>query len=269
VSAMKDARVPWRCAGRLFLAALVGFAMAGGAMAESRTALVIGNGSYEWAPLRNPANDAADMALALRELGFEVIEKKNLDRRAMKLAIRQFGRKLSANGGVGLFFFAGHGMQVNGRNYLIPVDTAVESEADVDIEAVRVDELMAKLSNAHNRMNVVILDACRNNPFEQGFRSVTRGLAFMSAPAETLIAYATAPGQVAADGDGRNGLYTEKLLDAMQEPGLDIEDVFKRTRAAVKMATKRKQEPWESGNLTGTFYFRPLEEPHSRERASP
>lgn len=232
--------------------------VAGGALAdepEPRTALVIGNGSYEFGGLRNPRNDASDMAARLRALGFEVIERVDQGRGEMKRAIRELGQRLQQRGGVGLFYYAGHGIQVEGRNYLIPIGASVESEHDVDIEAVRVDEVMAKLANAGNRMNVVILDACRNNPFARSFRSVTRGLAFMDAPAETLIAYATAPGQVAADGSGRNGVYTRELLDSMRQPGLSIEDVFKRTRAAVKQAALRSQEPWESTNLTGSFYF--------------
>ena len=229
----------------------------GRARAESRVALVIGNGGYEWAPLRNPPNDARDMAAVLRTLDFDVTEKVDLDRRGMKQAIREFGRVLRERGGVGLFYFAGHGMQVDGRNYLIPVGSLVESEADVDIEGVRADELMAKLSNARNRMNIVILDACRNNPFERSFRSATRGLAFMSAPAETLVAYSTAPGSVAADagGSGGNGVYTEHLVKAMQTPGLELYDVFRVTRREVKRATKQAQDPWESSNLTQKFYF--------------
>ncbi len=143
----------------------------------------------------------------------------------------------------------------------------MQTEEEVDVESVRVHEVMGRLASARNRMNVVILDACRNNPFARSFRSATRGLAFMSAPAETLIAYATAPGQVAAEGSGRDGLYTEKLLDAMRIPGLAIEDVFKRTRSEVKEATGRRQEPWESSNLTGTCPTTSRPRPGSASRA--
>jgi len=223
--------------------------------AEQRVALVIGNGRYKASPLRNPVNDAKAMAETLGEVGFEVTSKYNLAQKELKRAIKAFGKKLK-KGGVGLFYYSGHGMQVNGTNYLIPVDAEVESEADVDIEAVPVGAVLARMQGARNRLNIVILDACRNNPFATSFRSASKGLSFMNAPSGTLIAYATAPGSVAADGDGENGVYTFQLLRHMTEPDLTIEQVFKKVRSAVKNSTGGNQIPWESTALEGEFCFK-------------
>lgn len=224
------------------------------ALAERRVALVIGNGAYPSAPLKNPANDARDMAIALRKLGFEVIEKINAPQKEMNRAIAQFGDKLNANT-VALFFYAGHGMQVRGKNYLLPIDAQISSESSVRAETVDVDAVLDQF--AASPLNVVILDACRNNPFERRFRSTGGGLAQMDAPKGTLIAYATAPGKVASDGEGRNGLYTQELLKQLQTPELSVEAVFKRVRAGVARATGDAQIPWEASSLTGEFYFRP------------
>jgi Flp pilus assembly protein TadD len=219
-----------------------------------RTALVIGNGSYKDSPLVNPTNDARDVAQALTRVGFEVIHKENLTQSEMKMAIREFGEKLK-NGGVGLFYYAGHGMQVEGRNYLIPIGTSLTHENEVEYEAVDVGLVLAQMGRAKNRLNIVILDACRNNPFAQKFRSVTSGLASIDAPSGTLIAYATAPGKVARDVEGKNGIYTQELLKVMCLPGLKIEEVFKKVRIAVKDRTSTNQIPWESSSLVGDFYF--------------
>lgn len=221
---------------------------------ERRVALVIGNGAYEVGPLRNPTNDAREVAKALTEIGFEVIHKENLTQNELKRAIRGFGEKLR-DGGVGLFYFAGHGIQVNGENYLIPVEAIINSEQEVEYDSVDLGLVVAQMENAQNDLNIVILDACRNNPFARSFRSSTRGLAPMAAPSGTLIAYATAPGSLASDGKGANGLYTEALLVALRVPGLKIEDVFKRVRVAVEEKTGGKQVPWESTSLKGDFYF--------------
>lgn len=221
---------------------------------EQRLALVIGNSSYQSAPLKNPANDAADIAKTLRGLGFQVTLKQNQGREAMAQAIREFGNQLK-RGGTGLFYYAGHGMQVKGRNYLIPVDADIQSEDEVPYRSIDVNELLAKMESARNRINLVILDACRNNPFARSFRSSAQGLAQMEAPVGTLIAFATAPGSVAADGQGRNGLYTQHLLSAMNQPGLKIEDVFKRVRAGVRKDSGNRQVPWENTSLEGDFYF--------------
>jgi hypothetical protein len=219
-----------------------------------RLALVIGNSAYQMAPLKNPLNDAEDMAVNLKNLGFEVILKKNADQRTMEDTIRYFGKQLR-NGGVGLFYFAGHGMQVNGRNYLIPIDAKIESENDVKYEAVDAGRVLGQMEDAENKINIVILDACRNNPFSRNFRTSERGLARMDAPKGSLIAYATAPGEVAADGSERNGIFTKYLMKHMIEPNLPIELVLKQARIDVARATGGKQIPWEASSLMGNFYF--------------
>lgn len=223
---------------------------------EKRLALVIGNGSYKSSPLRNPVNDAYDMACTLKKLGFEVMHKENGSQKAMEQAIREFGRRLR-KGGVGLFYFAGHGIQVNGRNYLIPVDAEIETESDVKFEAVDAGRVLGKMEDAGNDLNIVILDACRDNPFARSFRTSTYGLAHMDAPVGSIIAYATAPGSIAADGEGRNALYTGHLLRNIVILGLTIEQVFKRVRDSVVKETGKKQVPWESTSLRGDFCFVP------------
>jgi uncharacterized caspase-like protein len=221
---------------------------------ERKIALVIGNGGYKDAPLRNPVNDARDIAKALRDLGFEVMHGENLSQNDMKRQIRSFGEKIS-NGGVGLFYYAGHGTQINGVNYLIPVDAVITKAEEVEYESVDVGLVLAQMESAQNRLNLVILDACRNNPFARAFRSARSGLASIDAPSGTLIAYATAPGSVAIDGSGDNGLYTSELLSAMREPGNKVEDVFKLVRIAVQAKSNGRQIPWESSSLVGDFYF--------------
>jgi hypothetical protein len=148
-------------------------------------------------------------------------------------------------------------MQVAGRNFMVPIDAEIRSEAEVEAESVEVGSVLARMETAKNRLNIVVLDACRDNPFGRSFRSASRGLASIDAPAGTLIAYATAPGRVAADGDGANGPYGAELARAMAVPGLKIEDVFKRVRVAVQQQTRGDQVPWESSSLTGDFYFAP------------
>lgn len=222
---------------------------------ERCIALVIGNGAYTNAPpLKNPPNDARDMAATLKTLGFDVSSGINLSQREMKRLIREFGQKLKA-GGNGLFYYAGHGVQARGRNYIIPVDAEIQSEADVEDSGVDVGLVLNYMDDAQNGLNIVILDACRNNPFARSFRSASDGLAQVDAPTGTLIAYATAPGRVAADGAGDNGLYTSELLKAMRLPGLSATDMFMQVRAEVMKRTGNKQVPWEASSLVGTFYF--------------
>lgn len=221
---------------------------------QKRVALIIGNSAYPDMPLLNPVNDARDMAEALRGLGFEVTTGENLNKREMEEHIRAFGKRI-AGAGVGLFYFSGHGLQVNGYNYLLPVRARIEKEQDVEYEAVEAGRVLAEMEAARNRLNIVILDACRNNPFARSFRSATRGLAVMNAPSGTLVAYSTAPGSIASDGEGKNGLYTQELLNGIRTPGLKIEDVFKRVRVGVKEKSGGKQIPWESSALDGDFYF--------------
>lgn len=226
-----------------------------GNQAERRIALVIGNGAYTDSPLRNPVNDATDMATALKALGFEVSLSTNSSQTEMKRAIRSFGEQLRTSGGIGLFYYAGHGVQVKGANYLIPVGATVNTEEEVEYEGIDVGLVLAQMESAKNKLNVVILDACRNNPFARSYRSAEKGLASIDAPSGTLIAYSTAPGSVASDGNGRNGLYTQELLKQMKNSGLSIEEAFKQVRISVRGATQEKQTPWESSSLTGSFYF--------------
>jgi tetratricopeptide (TPR) repeat protein len=220
-----------------------------------RVALVIGNGAYTNAPpLKNPPNDARDMAVTLKTLGFEVSSGVNLSQRDMKRLIREFGQKLKA-GGNGLFYYAGHGVQARGRNYIIPVDADIQSEVEAEDAGVDVSLVLGYMDDAQNGLNIVILDACRNNPFARSFRSASDGLAQVDAPTGTLIAYATAPGRVAADGVGLNGLYTSELLKAMRLPGLSATDMFMQVRSEVMKRTGNKQVPWEASSLVGAFYF--------------
>jgi uncharacterized caspase-like protein len=236
------------------LAALLAAGLPAFAANESRVALVIGNAAYREAPLKNPANDAADIAAALKRLGFEVILRQNAGLAEMERAVGDFGKKLR-QGGIGLFYFAGHGLQVKGENYLVPVDANIESEADVRFKCLNAGFVLGKMEDAGNQVNVVVLDACRNNPFSRSLRSAERGLAKMDAPKGSLIAYATAPGATAADGEGRNGVYTKHLLANLALPGVAVHDVFMRTRMGVLKETAEKQIPWESSSLTGYVYF--------------
>ena len=249
---------------RLWVAAVVALAIlvtSQPSFAEKRIALIIGNGAYpNLGTLKNPPNDAKLMARTLRSLGFEVIERIDVDQKGMKKAIKAFGNKLETAGkeAVGLFYYAGHGVQVRGQNYMIPVNVDIQDEADVDIEAVSANAVLDNIAFAGNDLNIVILDACRNNPFKRSFRAASRGLARMDASKGTLIAYATSPGNVAADGKGDNSPYTEALARAMLTPGLNVERVFKEVRNKVIEATNSLQVPWEASSLTGgDFYFNP------------
>lgn len=221
---------------------------------EQRVALVIGNGQYKHAPLLNPVNDAQAIAKALSRSGFKVMLKENAGRTEMQIALREFGDALR-KGGVGLFYFAGHGVQMKGRNFLIPVDADIQREDEVAYNSVDASQVLDKMEAANNRLNIVILDACRNNPFARSFRSGAAGLAQMDAPVGTFIAFATAPGSVASDGKGQNGLYTQHLLRAILRPGMKIEDVFKEVRAGVRRDSNGKQVPWENTSLEGDFVF--------------
>jgi uncharacterized caspase-like protein len=225
-------------------------------LSEPRIALVIGNEAYPSARLSNPVNDANEMARTLRETGFEVRQKNNATQREMGALIREFGERLRG-GGVGVFYFAGHGMQIRGRNFLIPVDADIEREDEVAYSAIDAGQVLEKMEIAKNRLNILILDACRNNPFVRSSRAGGQGLAQMDAPVGTLIAFATSPGAVASDGGGKNGLYTRHLLENLRTPGLRLEDIFKNVRIAVRRDSKGKQIPWEATSLEGDFYFVP------------
>lgn len=220
---------------------------------DSRLALLIGNDAYDSKALQNAAQDAEDMSKTLHDLGFKTTTLKNASRQKMISAIRQFGSGLRKKGGVGFFFFAGHGVQVRGRNYLIPVNTVIETESDVEFEAVDAGRILGKMQDAGNDVNILVLDACRDNPYSSGFRSLGSGLAQVDAPKGSFIAYATAPGKVAIDGEGDNGVFTTYLLEHMRTPNLTIEQVMNRTRQDVARATSDRQIPWHSSSLIGDF----------------
>lgn len=227
------------------------------AQAERRVALVVGNGAYQNAgTLRNPVNDARSVAQSLQRLGFNVMLRENRSQREMAQDIREFGRQLDQNT-VALYYYSGHGIQVKGENYVVPVDAAISNEEEVEYGTVNVGLVMAQMEAAHSRVNIVFLDACRNNPFARSFRSSSNGLAMMNAPAGTFIAYATAPGDVASDGTAAagNGLYTQQLLRYLNTPGLPIEQMHKQVRIAVTQASNGDQVPWESSSIMGDFYF--------------
>jgi formylglycine-generating enzyme required for sulfatase activity len=222
--------------------------------------------------LANPANDARLMATTLRKLGFEVIELEDADLKKMQRAIIDFGEALSTAGSeaTGLFYYAGHGLQVDGENYLIPVNAEIGREADVEVEAVAGNLVLKQMDYAGNAVNIVILDACRNNPITRSFRSQVSGLAEQKRkPRGSFIAYSTAPGDVAADGSRENSPYTSALAEAIQVPGAALEEVFRDVRSRVMAATKQKQIPWDSSSLTAPFYFIPPTEKTAAAEPAP
>ncbi len=235
---------------------------------NGRIALIIGNSDYKSSPLKNPVNDAYDFAKVLRRCDFDVTLKLDATNREMKLAVRDFGKSLKRMK-VGLFFYAGHGMQLNGRNYLIPVGSTIESEADVEFEALDAGLVLGKMNDADNDLNIVILDACRDNPFARSFRSSSRGLARINAPTGTIIAYATGPGSVAADGSGRNSPFTRHLIKNVRKPNLTIERILKNVRISVASDTMNRQVPWESSSLMGDFYFTRTPPPAAKPKIIP
>ncbi len=236
---------------------IVNFQVDNSTQNQKRLALVIGNGAYLLSPLKNPVNDAQLMADELKKLGFDVMSYTDLSQNDMKSKIREFGNKLSKEKGVGLFYYAGHGIQLNGENYLIPVTAVINKEQDVELESVNLKRVLGEMDYAQNDLNIVILDACRNNPFARSFRSGGgNGLASTTAPKGTFIAYATAPGSVASDGSGKNGLYTQELVKALEQPGYKIEDVFKAVRNNVYKLSNEMQVPWENSSIFGDFYFK-------------
>jgi uncharacterized protein (TIGR02145 family) len=220
---------------------------------EKRIALVIGNNNYLNAPLKNPVNDANLMESTLKSLGFTVIKKVNANRAQMAQAIAEFWKNLG-NYNVALFFFAGHGVQVNGVNYIIPVDASLETQDMVSFEAISVNDVVGKFEEYPQNTNIVILDACRNNPFRSWARSGARGFKAMNPGSGTIIAFATSEGSTAADGEGSNGLFTHNLVKHIKKP-VPIETVFKSTRVDVQKASGGNQSPQEWTKLTGDFYF--------------
>lgn len=237
----------------LWVAALVLQASAM-ALAQSRVALVIGNADYARSPLKNPTNDAKDFANSLRGYGFTVLERTNLTTKQIGPTLREFRSKLSP-GSVAVVFYAGHGLQIKGENYLPAVDADIHGEEDVPTQSMSTRQLMDVLADAKTRMNLVFLDACRDNPYARSFRSASQGLSRENAPSGTLISFATRPGSVAADGEGRNGLYTSVLLQQMRQSNQPIEQVLKRVVSGVRAGSKGQQEPWMEGSIEGDFCF--------------
>lgn len=236
---------------------------------ERRVALVIGNGAYKSAPLKNPVGDAQAVAASLRLLGYEVTMKENTSLRDLIEALREFSVR-AASASVRLLFYAGHGIQAKGRNYLLPVDVEPQGEDEVAAKCADVGEFIDRLSANKKGLNLVVLDACRVNPFIDGvivgpdgrrlkFRGVTpKGLAPLDAPVGTLVAFSTAPNGVALDGPkGEHSIYAKHLLANIQTPGLPVEQLFKRVRIGVAEETQRVQVPWESSSLTTDFCFKP------------
>jgi hypothetical protein len=222
-----------------------------------RRALVIGNSSYAVGALKNPANDARAIAEELKGRGFEVTLGLDLKRDEMLAAIGAYGDSLARTKPVALFYFAGHGLQLAWRNYLVPTDAKIESAEDIKAGCVDVNAVIEGIGRAANPMNMIILDACRDNPFGRDARTEQKGLSQLDAPPGTLLAYATSPGNVASDGEGANGLYTEHLLREMKVPEAKIEDVFKRVRLGVRRRSQGQQIPWESTSLEQDFWFIP------------
>lgn len=244
--------------GTAGLAPWLGRAAAATAPGSARVALVIGNAAYSMAPLVNPVRDARAMGALLVELGFEVLALHDLDRQRMQQALVQLAERLKSRRATALLYYAGHGVQIDWRNYLLPVDAQLRSAADVRAQGLDVQQVLSVCQAAGTHTNILVLDACRDNPFTAaGGGAGARGLAPMDAPPGTFFAYATAPGNVADDGseaDG-NGLYTRFLLQELRRPQARIEDVFKRVRLKVRQATQGRQIPWESTSLEDDVVF--------------
>jgi hypothetical protein len=232
------------------------------AMAENRMALVIGQSAYRSVPaLPNPANDAQAMTQLLSDSGFEVSAASDLSQDQLREKVSEFASQVAAKGPdtVALVFYAGHGLQIDGENYLIPVDIDVKREADIPIQAVRLNDILNTLTSVPSKMRILLLDACRNNPFPEINKTAGHGLAIVDAKTGapgTFVSFSTSPGAEAEDGNGNDSPYTTALLTAAREPGLPIEETFKRVRVSVNKATEGRQTPWDSSSLTDDFSFR-------------
>jgi hypothetical protein len=225
--------------------------------ADQRVALVIGNSNYQSAPkLANPGNDAQSMSQLLNSAGFEVTRATDLTRTDMVRVVQDFTAKVAERGPgtVAMIYYAGHGVQVEGENYLLPVDAKISSSYDLEGNSLRLVDLMGTLDAITSRMRIVVLDACRNNPFPQA-NDAGRGLAIVDAPNGSIVGYSTSPGMEAADGDGNHSPYTSAFINNAREPNLPIEQLFKRVRLEVNHATRGRQTPWESSSLTSDFFF--------------
>jgi uncharacterized caspase-like protein len=254
----------WRRLLTVLVSAALLSATAAAARAEARVALVIGNSAYRHtARLPNPINDAKDLGAALVGLGFEVSEAIDLDKRGLDDALRAFANR-SATANVALVFYAGHGLQVSGQNYLLPVDARLESERDLDFETIRLEMILRQLETGRDgKTSLVFLDACRDNPLARnlaramGARSIERGLAPVQSGAGIFIAFSTQPGNVARDGAGRNSPFAGALLRRIAEPDRNVSALMIEVRKDVMAATRGSQVPWDHSALTGEFYFNP------------
>ena len=226
------------------------------AIADQRTALVVGNGGYKYSPLTNPINDAELISQILQNYGFNVVIRTDVNQIQMKRLIRDFEKALKVRKDVvGLFYFSGHGMQVEGRNYLIPVGEQIESESDVLLNAIPLNDVLTRMRFAGNSMNFVILDACRNNPFEKSFKSPAQGLGSVNAPKGTLISYAAQPNKVARQCPGKYSCFTESLAQNLIRSGISIRDIMLQTRIEVHKKTNGEQVPVLEDQLMSKFYF--------------
>ena len=244
-----------------FLIGLVAATAFGAVAQEKRVALIVGNDAYKTLPkLNNAANDARAIETRLKALGWETVVRINASKREMNRALDEFGNKLQGVDGAGLFYYAGHGIQAGGRNFLVPVDAELETEVDLRTDAIDAALVTLAMDDQRNRVNIIMLDACRDNPLPARGRSATRGLAVAekspSGPRGSVVVYAAAPNQQAQDGTvGANGVFTGAFVKALSGPNLKIEDVFKAVSADVKSATGGKQVPWITSSLQGDFYF--------------
>jgi hypothetical protein len=244
----------------LLVAAIILFAC-NPAMAENRLALVIGQSDYRSVPaLPNPANDAKAMTQLLTDSGFEVLAASDLSQDQLRQKVSEFASQMASRGPdtVALVFYAGHGLQIDGENYLVPVDIDVKREADIPIQAVRLNDILNTLNSVPSKMRILMLDACRNNPFPEINKTAGHGLAIVDAKTGapgTFVSFSTSPGAEAEDGNGNDSPYTTALLTAAKAPGIPIEETFKRVRLQVNRATEGRQTPWDSSSLTDDFSF--------------
>jgi hypothetical protein len=231
------------------------------AMAENRLALVIGQSAYRSVPaLPNPANDARAMTQLLTDSGFEVLAASDLSQDQLREKVSEFAGRVATKGPdtVALVFYAGHGLQIDGENFLVPVDIDVKREADIPIQAVRLNDILNTLTSVPSKMRILLLDACRNNPFPEINKTAGHGLAIVDAKTGspgTFVSFSTSPGAEAEDGNGDDSPYTTALLTAAKEPGIPIEETFKRVRLQVNRVTDGRQTPWDSSSLTEDFSF--------------
>jgi len=220
---------------------------------EKKVALVIGNSDYKEAPLKNPVHDAEDIASSLKKSGFQVIKLTNSTKAQIKAGVRKFESQIS-KGHVGLFFFAGHGIQVNGENYIVPIGASIYKKYDIDDQCIKLSYILGAMEMAENKMNIIILDACRNNPF-RSYRSSMSGLSKMDAPTGSILIYSTAPGRAAEDGSGRNSTFTTSFLKYLKVPNISLTSMLMKVRKDVMIQSGNTQVPWESSSLTSDFYF--------------